>query len=250
MSGHSKWSTIRRAKEITDQKRGKIFSKISKDITLAARLGGGGDLSMNPLLKSIVDQAKAANMPGDNIQKAINKGVGVNDGSEIIHNNTYEAYGPGGVAILIDSETDNSNRTLTEVRTIITKAGFKMVPGGSVSWQFDERGEIILKLKISNNVEDLMLELLDIDGIVDLKKLQDGSDIFIKIYTIRESLKQVHDEVINKFNDRVSLENIQLAKVPQTYMDLSDEDSQKLQNLLDQIEEQNDVTSIWTSESE
>src|SRR5688500_9984828 len=115
MSGHSKWSTIRRAKEITDQKRGKIFSKISKDITLAARLGGGGDLSMNPLLKSIVDQAKAANMPGDNIQKAINKGVGVNDGSEIIHNNTYEAYGPGGVAILIDSETDNSNRTLTEV---------------------------------------------------------------------------------------------------------------------------------------
>ncbi|MDQ7021718.1 MAG: YebC/PmpR family DNA-binding transcriptional regulator [Candidatus Dojkabacteria bacterium] len=146
MAGHSKWNNIKKTKGANDIKRGKVFSKLSKDIEIATRIGESGDLTFNPTLRVLVDKAKAANMTSDKIQNAINKGLGISSSDEITYENTYELYGPNNIAILVDTETDNTNRTLTEIKTYVHKAGGKMVPEGSISWQFVEMGLIQLKI--------------------------------------------------------------------------------------------------------
>lgn len=143
MSGHSKWSTIKRKKGAEDAKRGKIFTRLARDIAMAAREGSSGDESANPRLKLAVAKAKAANMPKDNIERAILRGTGKLDG-ETMEEGTYEGYGPEGVAYLIDFMTDNKNRTLAEIKRVFNKAGGSLASAGSVAWQFEQKGYIVL----------------------------------------------------------------------------------------------------------
>lgn len=143
MSGHSKWSTIKRKKGAEDAKRGKIFTRIARDIAMAAREGNSGDENSNPRLKLAVGKAKAANMPKDNIERAIQRGLGKLEG-ETMDEGTYEGYGPEGVAYLIDYMTDNKNRTLAEIKRVFNKAGGSLASAGSVAWQFEQKGYIAL----------------------------------------------------------------------------------------------------------
>ena len=156
MSGHSKWSSIKHKKGAADAKRGKIFTKLIKEITVAARMGGGGDPATNPRLRSAVLAAKAENMPKDNIERAIKKGTGELEGvsyEEI----TYEGYGPGGAAVLVESLTDNKNRTVADIRHIFSKSGGNMGENGCVAWMFSKKGYITISKENAN--EDTLMEI-------------------------------------------------------------------------------------------
>lgn len=248
MSGHSKWATIKRAKGAADAKRGAAFTRLSKDIINATRLGKSGDLNFNPILRVAVDKAKAHNMTNDKIEKAIKKGLGINDENDLTVENTYEAYGPGGVAMLIDCETDNPNRTLTDVRTIIFKAGFKTVPEGSLSWQFEEVGEIIVAIKSSTiNIEDdLILKVLEYNGIKDISNDENS----VKILVERDFLKETHDLLVKDFGSNIQIESIKIAKLAKNLIDLTEEEMSLLSDLMEKIYTCNDVVNIWTNLNE
>jgi len=156
MSGHSKWSSIKHKKGATDAKRGKIFTKLIKEITVAARMGGGGDPASNPRLRTAIQAAKSENMPKDNIERAIKKGTGELEGvnyEDII----YEGYGPGGAAILIESLTDNKNRAVADIRYILSKSGGNLGENGCVSWMFDKKGYIVVEN--SKVDEEVLMEI-------------------------------------------------------------------------------------------
>ena len=166
MSGHSKWSTIKRKKAIIDAKRGKIFTKLIKEITVAAKIGGG-DVDSNPRLRLVVDNAKSANMPMDNIERAIKKATGELEGVTYLEL-LYEGYGPSGVAFLVECLTDNKNRTVAEVRHLLTKYGNGLGESGSVAWMFDRKG--IITLPNQGKSEDDILEII----------LEAGADVFMR----------------------------------------------------------------------
>ena len=173
MSGHSKWSTIKRKKAAIDQKRGKIFTKLIKEITVAARQGGG-DVAANPRLRLAVDNAKSANMPVDNIDRAIKKAIGEVEGAQYLEL-MYEGYGPNGVAILIECVTDNKNRTVAEVRHSLTKHGGSLGETGSVAWMFDRKG--VISMAAQGKTEDEMMELVLESGAEDLQVDDDYFEI-------------------------------------------------------------------------
>ncbi|MCW8822436.1 MAG: YebC/PmpR family DNA-binding transcriptional regulator, partial [Ignavibacteriaceae bacterium] len=175
MSGHSKWATIRRKKGALDAKRGKLFTKLIKELTIAAR-EGGGDLAGNPRLRLAVDNAKAANMPADNIERAIKKATGELEGTTISEL-TYEGYGPGGIALLVEVATDNKNRTVAEVRHLFSKHGGNMGESGSVAWMFEKKG--VISLPKQNKSEDDILEIVLNAGAEDLHT----EDEFFEIQT-------------------------------------------------------------------
>ena len=183
MSGHSKWSTIKRKKEKTDSARGRLFTKLIKEITLAAR-GGGGDESSNPRLRTAIQNAKANNMPQANIEKAIQKGTGELPG--VIYEETvYEGYGPGGVALLIEIVTDNKNRTVADIRHILSKNNGSMGSAGSVSWMFDKKGIVVVE---DNNItEDKLMEVVLEYGADDII---DDNGVF-EIVTVPEQFENV-----------------------------------------------------------
>ena len=190
MAGHSKWANIRHRKGAQDQKRGKIFTKIIKEITISARLAGG-DLSANPRLRKAVSNAKSNNMPNDKIDRAIKKGTGELDGV-IYEEITYEGYGPGGVAIIMDVITDNKNRSVADIRHILTKYKGNLGESGSVSWIFEKKGQIILSRKL--NDENIVFESALEAGAEDFET---DDDIFI-ISTAPESLMQIRDVLESK----------------------------------------------------
>lgn len=257
MSGHSKWATIRRAKEITDNKRGKIFSKLSKDIIVAAK--AGADLTTNFTLRLAVERAKAANMPADNIDRAIKKGSGQDKEGVAFVDVTYEANLPvsgGQVAILIDCQTDNSNRSLTDTRLAVERSGGKLVPGNSVSWQFVEKGQIFLKPakfvasakygqegtyeKIAaSEIEEKMIEVTGVDDIN--VEVSDGAES-VEVLTDRDQFRAVYQE-IQKLGFQI--ESAELAKIAKDKLNLNDEDQGRLTNLLDALDEVDDVKSVW-----
>ena len=156
MSGHSKWSSIKNKKAATDAKRGNIFSKLIKEITVAARMGGSGDLEVNARLRSAVAAAKAMNMPKDNMDRAIKKGTGELEGVNY-EESTYEGYGPGGAAVLIESLTDNKNRTVADIRHIFSKNGGNLGENGCVAWMFDNKGYLVIEQKEVD--EDTLMEI-------------------------------------------------------------------------------------------
>ncbi len=190
MSGHSKWSTIKRKKGALDAKRGKLFTKLIKELTIAAR-EGGGDPAANPRLRLAVDNAKAANMPADNIDRAIKKATGELEGVTISEL-TYEGYGPGGVALLVEVATDNKNRTVAEVRHIFSKHGGNMGESGSVAWMFEKKG--VVSLPKQGKSEDDILEIALNAGAEDMRT----EDEYFEIQTEVESFEPVRRALIEK----------------------------------------------------
>lgn len=237
MSGHSKWSTIRHKKAAQDAKRGKIFTKLIKEITVAARMGGG-DPEANPRLRAAIAAAKAENMPKDNIERAIKKGTGELEGvayEEVI----YEGYGPGGVAILVEAMTDNRNRAASEVRHIFTKNGGSLGEAGCVAWMFDKHGLIVFsKDKVS---EEEVMEVALEAGAEDIR---DQDDQFEVVTTVGEfeKVKATFDE------QGLAYEMAEVTMVPQTTVRIEDEKTaQQLLRLMDMLEDNDDVQHAYAN---
>ena len=235
MSGHSKWSTIKRKKGVADAKRGVAFTQVSKDITLAAR-EGGGDYEMNPALRLAIKKAKAVNMPSANIERAINKGIGNLPGVKY-ENYVYEGYGPGGVAIMMEVMTDNKNRTVPDIRHIMSKNGGNLGESGCVNWMFEKKGTITLN---KNGVdEDIILE----------KSLELGADDFgsdndvIEITTSPELFGDVSDG-LEKEGYEIEGE---VGLSPINSVNVSGADAKQLLQLLEKLEENEDIQKVYSN---
>ncbi len=238
MSGHSKWASIKHKKAIVDVKKGKVFSKVSKELSVAAKMGGG-DPGMNPRLRLAVDKAKDANMPADNIRKAIMKGTGELPGTsyeEIV----YEGYGPGGVAILIEALTDNKNRTISELRFIMSKNNGSIGESGCVSWIFDKKGYILVDKKISN--EDTMMSLALDAGAENFRSEPEEENY--EIITSPEDLNTVR-EFLEKKNISLNLSEITL--IPKNYISLEPDDAEKMLKLMEVLEEHDDTQNVYAN---
>lgn len=237
MSGHSKWHNIQGRKNAQDAKRGKVFQKLSREIYMAAK-AGGPDPSMNPALRLVVDKAKAANMPNDNVERAIKKATSAVDETnygEI----TYEGYGPGGVGILVHALTDNRNRTATNVRVAFTRNGGSLGETGSVSYLFDRKGYIVIERDGLAVDEETMFEDVLEAGAEDL---QTSPEVF-EIYTAPEDFAAVRDELEKEF----TLAQAELTMIPQTTIDLNEEQREQLERLVDKLEDDDDVSEVFTA---
>ena len=235
MSGHSKWSTIKRKKGVADAKRGVAFTQVSKDITLAAR-EGGGDYEMNPALRLAIKKAKAVNMPSANIERAINKGIGNLPGVKY-ENYVYEGYGPGGVAIMMEVMTDNKNRTVPDIRHIMSKNGGNLGESGCVNWMFEKKGTITLnKMGVD---EDIVLE----------KSLELGADDFgvdndiIEITTSPELFGDISDG-LEKEGYEIEGE---VGLSPINSVNVSGADAKQLLQLLEKLEEDEDIQKVYSN---
>ncbi len=236
MSGHSKWATTKRKKAAIDAKRGKLFTKLNKEITIAAR-EGGGDPNGNPRLRLAVDNAKAANMPADNIDRAIKKATGELDGVTY-HELTYEGYGPSGMAVLVEVATDNKNRTVAEVRHSFSKSGGGMGESGSVAWMFDRKG--VITLPRQGKSEDDMMEIVIEAGAEDLTTEED----FFEIQTALENFEPVRKAIAEK---ELTIENASLQWIAKNYVAVSGEDAEKAIKLIDALEDNDDVQAVYTN---
>ncbi|MDA3850315.1 MAG: YebC/PmpR family DNA-binding transcriptional regulator [Spirochaetaceae bacterium] len=233
MSGHSKWHTIKHKKGALDAKRGKIFTKIIKEITVAARMAGG-DVEANPRLRTIVLKAKAANMPKDNIDRAIKKGTGDLDGVEYVELQ-YEAYAPGGVGILIDALTDNKNRTAADVRSILSKNGGQLATTGAVSYQFSRKG-VITYLKDDVDFEKLFEASLEA-GAEDVAEEGSVVEVFTDATDFANVLEALQEAGFEQ-------EDAEISMVPENRVSLDNEKTGKILSLLDKLEDNDDVQSI------
>ncbi len=236
MSGHSKWSTIKHKKGALDAKRGKIFTKIIKEITIAAKIGGG-DPEGNPRLRSAVQAAKGANMPQDNITRAIKKGTGELEGvhyEEI----SYEGYGPGGTAIFIETLTDNKNRTVGELRTILGKNGGNMGENGCVGWMFEQKGLIVVP--VSEKEEDDLLEIVLDAGADDLQTSGDHYEITTAVEnfeTVRKTLEE----------KSITMEVAELTRITQNTVALDEKKGRSILKLMDILEDHDDVQKTYSN---
>ncbi|HAQ8966176.1 TPA: YebC/PmpR family DNA-binding transcriptional regulator, partial [Enterococcus faecium] len=237
MSGHSKWHNIQGRKNAQDAKRGKVFQKLSREIYMAAK-AGGPDPSMNPALRLVVDKAKAANMPNDNVERAIKKATSAVDETNY-DEITYEGYGPGGVGILVHALTDNRNRTATNVRVAFTRNGGSLGETGSVSYLFDRKGYIAIERDGLTVDEETMFEDVLEAGAEDL---QTSPEVF-EIYTAPEDFAAVRDELEKEF----TLAQAELTMIPQTTIDLNEEQKEQLERLVDKLEDDDDVSEVFTA---
>lgn len=237
MSGHSKWHNIQGRKNAQDAKRGKVFQKLSREIYMAAK-AGGPDPSMNPALRLVVDKAKAANMPNDNVERAIKKATSAVDETNY-DEITYEGYGPGGVGILVHALTDNRNRTATNVRVAFTRNGGSLGETGSVSYLFDRKGYIVIERDGVAVDEETMFEDVLEAGAEDL---QTSPEVF-EIYTAPEDFVAVRDELEKEF----TLAQAELTMIPQTTIDLNEEQREQLERLVDKLEDDDDVSEVFTA---
>jgi len=236
MSGHSKWASIKHKKGKADAQRGQVFTKLIKEITVAARMGGG-DPEGNARLRSAVATAKAQNMPGDNITRAIKKGTGELEG---IHYEefTYEGYGPGGVAVMVEVLTDNKNRTTADVRRIFTRNAGNLGEGGCVSWMFDKKG-LILFDKAKATEDQLMEVALDAGA----EDVNDAENVWEVITTAAD-----FEKVKKAFDDRkMAYESAQLSMIPQTTVKLEGKDAEHMLKLMEQLEDSDDVQHVYAN---
>jgi YebC/PmpR family DNA-binding regulatory protein len=234
MSGHSKWATIHRKKGLLDAARGKVFQKLAKEIMVAAK-GGSPDPQTNAALRLAVDKAKAQNMPKENIQKAIEKATGTTDGANY-ENVRYEGYGPNGVAFMVDCLTDNRNRTASQVRSSFTKAGGNLGTDGSVSYMFERRGSIVIPGEYDE--EEMMMTALDA-GALDFEPV-DNTYI---ITTAQDTFTAVK-EALEAANVKEFLE-CELTYVPNMEVELDEESSEKVHNLVETLEDLDDVQDVY-----
>ena len=236
VAGHSKWAQIKRKKAVTDQRRGAVFTRMVREITIAAR-SGGGNPDFNPRLRLAVDTAKAANMPADNIDRAIKKGTGELEGVEY-QEITYEGYGPAGVAILIDTVTDNANRTVAEIRHALSRHGGTLGTSGSVAWQFDHKGQIYVNA--ARYDEDTVMSAALDAGAEDMERVGDSYVVTTDIpsfHTVQSALKSAG----------IAVESASLEKLPKAAVHVDGEDVNKLLKLLDALEELDDVQKVHSN---
>ena len=236
MAGHSKWSNIKHRKAGQDAKRAKVFTKIIRELQIAAR-DGGGSVEDNPSLRTLVDKAKAAQMPKDTMERAIARGAGGEDGNELT-SLSYEGYGPGGVAFLVETVTDNKNRIVAEVRHAFDRFGGNLGTTGSVAYLFDKKGQILFSPEYD---EDVILEAALEAGADDVVTEVDGS---IEVFTTPEEFMNVNEALIAAGHEPA---NSEVGMVPQTYSLLDAEMSEKVMRLIDHLDDLDDVQNVYTN---
>lgn len=238
MSGHSKWATIKRKKAKTDAVRGKLFTRLAKEIMVAAR-NGGKDPDGNMQLKTAIQRAKEANIPNDNIQRAIQKGAGEQGGANY-EEFFYEGYGPGGVAVLLEMMTDNRNRTASEIRYIFSRSGGSLGESGCVAWMFQDKGLIVVeKPEGDNNEDELMLLALE-SGAEDMKTGEDSYEITTEpaeFETVREALEK----------NGVAIAYAEITKIPSNTISLEGKEAEQMLKLMDALDEHDDVQNVYTN---
>ncbi len=235
MSGHPKWSTIKRKKERTDAERGKVFTKLIKEITVAAR--EGGDPEGNPRLRTAILAAKDYNMPAANIERAIKKGTGELPGVTY-EDVTYEGFGPGGVAVFVEVTTDNKNRAVSEIRHIFTRFGGNLGEAGCVSWMFEKRGLISVDKSCASE-DDLLMIVLDA-GAIDVK-IEDESYEIITPFNQLEKIKQALEK------NNIPYKQAELTMIPQTTVKLEGKDAEQMLKLMEALEEHEDVQKVYAN---
>jgi YebC/PmpR family DNA-binding regulatory protein len=236
MAGHSKWSNIKHRKAGQDAKRARVFTKIIRELTVSAR-DGGGSVDDNPGLRTIVDKAKAAQMPKDTMERAIARGAGGQDGAQLVAL-TYEGYGPGGVAVLVETMTDSRNRTVAEVRHAFTRAGGNLGTDGSVAYLFDKKGQINFAPGCD---EDGIMEIAIDSGAEDVDTDEEGS---VEVITLPEDFLSVKEALLEGGFEPAAAG---VSMVPQNYSDLDSDTAEKVLRLLDQLEDLDDVTNVYTN---
>ena len=236
MSGHSKWSTIKRKKGAADAKKGKIFTRCIHEINIAVKEGGSGDPNSNPRLRIAVDKAKAVNMPNDNIDRAIKRATGEGKADERVEL-SYEGRGPAGIAVIVDVLTDNKNRTVSEIRHAFTRSGGALSDGGSIAWMFDKKGVIVIKHELITE-EQLMEVALDngADDVTDEGEVWEVVCEPTAFYSLRTALEKA-----------VQLENAEIMMVPKSRVAVSGEDVEKVERLLEALEDLEDVLNVSTN---
>src|SRR3990170_342795 len=236
MSGHSKWHSIKHKKGAADAKRGKIFTRLIKELTVAAR-AGGGDPDMNPRLRTIIAEAKAQNMPADNIKRAIRRGTGEEPGVSY-EEAQYEAYGPGGAAVIIDVLTDNKNRTVGELRHLLEKGGGNLATANAVAWMFHKKGYIVVE-KSKADEEKLMSAILEA-GADDLRGDDDNWEVLTapEIFpAVREAVRQLGIEPASAGG----------SMIPHNYVKLEGKPAQQMVRLMDALDDHDDVQHVWSN---
>ncbi len=238
MSGHSKWAQIKHKKAATDVKKGKVFSKLAKEISVAARLGGG-DPGGNPRLKTVMEKAKEVNMPSENIKRAIQKGTGELPGTSY-EEMVYEGYGPGGAAVLINTLSDNKNRTVSELRHLISKNGGALGETGCVAWIFDKKGYILVDKKTVD--EDALMSVALDAGALDMKN--DPKEENYEIITSPEDLNTV-----NKALKDASVEAVlsEVTMLPKNYVILDSRQGEQMTRLMEALEDHDDVQNVYSN---
>lgn len=232
MSGHSKWSSIKHKKALTDAKKGKVFSKLANVISVSAR--NGDDPSMNPALRLAIEKAKSAEMPTVNIQRAIDRGSGKN-GAVDLKEVTYEVYGPGGVGLIVEVISDNPVRTIAEIRAVLNRNNSKLAENGAVSFQFTRVGEIVIGKDILN--DEFELELID-QGVEEINKKEDVAIICCKLDKLNSLIKYIETKKIEIADSRIIFK-------PNNLINLSSEDQDKLTKLIDELESLDDISGIY-----
>jgi len=236
MSGHSKWATIKRKKAVTDSKRGKLFTQIIKEVTIAARMGGG-DPKGNPRLRIAIDKAKASNMPADNIKRAIQKGTGELPGVAY-EDVAYEGYGPGGVALIIESVTDNRNRTVSEIRHILERHNGKLGASNSVAWMFHRKG--LISVGRSKYGEDALMELVLDAGADDMRTEDDTYEITTPpdlFLAVREALEA----------KGITPDSAEIQLVPENTVKVENKDAEQVLKMMETLEDHDDVQHVYAN---
>lgn len=236
MAGHSKWAQIKHKKAAVDAKRGKIFTKIAKEITVAVRLGGK-DPDMNPRLRTVIAKAKSVNMPNDNIERAIKKGTG--ELADVQYEEiTYEGYGPGGVAVLVEAMTDNKNRTVGEIRHIFSKYNGNLGESGCVSWLFEQKGYFVFDGKTIT--EDELMEIALEAGAEDVRQDEDSLEVLTDPADF-ERVKDIFDKKGLKYNVA------EVTKIPKNYVEVKGKDAENMIKLFEALEDHDDVQNVYAN---
>lgn len=236
MAGHSKWANVKHRKAAVDARRGKLFTRLLREITVAARLGGG-DAEANPRLRNAIADARSNNVPNDNIERAIKKGTGELEGGSI-EELVLEGYGPGGVAVLVEAVTDNRNRTVSEIRHLFSRHGGNLGESGCVAWMFDRRGFFSID-KDSLTEEELMELALDV-GIDDFSIEEESYEL----YTSVDDYLRVKEDLMSR---DVGLESRQLAMIPQSYVEVGAEKAPQILRLMEALEDHDDTQDVWAN---
>ena len=238
MSGHSKWATTKHKKALVDAKRGKIFTKMSKLITIAAR-DGGGDPATNPSLRTAIDNAKSASLPKENIERAIQRGAGGGDSAKI-EEIVYEAYGPGGMAMIIECLTDNKNRTVAEVKAVLNKFGGSFANAGSVAYLFSKKGEIFIEGSKNNKSGEEIEEAIIESGADDFEQEENNYIVYASQQNLHAVKKSLEDA-------ELEIESAELTYVANAYNDLSEEKKESAEKLLDMLDDLDDVNKVYSN---
>jgi YebC/PmpR family DNA-binding regulatory protein len=238
MSGHSKWAQIKRKKGVTDTKRGQLFTRLARDITIAVREGGSGDPEGNFMLRLAMEKARASNMPKENIQRAIDRGTGAAGEGGQLDDITYEGYGPGGAALLVQVVTDNRNRAASEVRRIFTRAGANLAAAGAVGWMFERKGVLTIETD-ARHAEEIELELIDL-GAEDFQS--EGKTI--EAYVDPHDLRRIRDELNKR---KIAVDNAEITMIPKNTATIDADHALQTMKLIEQLEELDDVQKVTSN---